>query len=127
MEKSIEIFATISLTIVALSHIAQPGVWVEFFTWLRAKGYAGVFAMGLLYLNFGALIVAFHNIWEGLPMMFTIVGWGQVLKGFLYLVAPAIGMRGMQRISPERAWIFVVGGAMFLVLCAAMWYVVLTR
>ena len=126
MEKGIEIFTALSLTIVALSHIAQPGVWVEFFAWLRAKGHAGVFALGLLYLNFGALIVAFHNVWHGLPMVFTIVGWGQVLKGFLYLVAPEIGLRGLRRISPERAWVFVVGGAMFLVLCAAMWYVVLT-
>jgi hypothetical protein len=127
MEKAIEIFAAVSLTVIALSHIVQAAVWVEFFLWLREKGHAGVFAVALLSLNFGALIVAFHNVWRGLPMIVTILGWGQVAKGLLYFVAPSVGMRALNRVAPERSWEFVAGGAFLLVLSAAIWYVVLTR
>jgi hypothetical protein len=86
-----------------------------------------VFAFAFLCLNFGALVVAFHNVWHGWPMMLTIVGWGQVVKGCLYFVAPEMGMRWLRRVGPERAHEFVIGGAVLAVLCAAMWYVVLTR
>jgi len=127
VEQSIEVFAAVSLSVIALSHVAQPGVWVEFFVWLREKGHAGVFVIGFLSLNFGAIIVAFHNVWRGLPMIFTIIGWGQVLKGLLYFVAPQIGMRALRRVSPERSWEFVAAGALLLALCAMLWYVVLAR
>jgi hypothetical protein len=80
MEKAIEIFVAISLSVIALSHILQPSAWVDFFVRLREKGRAGVFAFGLLCLNFGAVVVAFHNVWHGWPVIFTIVGWGQVLN-----------------------------------------------
>jgi CDP-diglyceride synthetase len=127
VERAIEIFAALSLTVIGLSHVAQPRVWVEFFIWLREKGLAGVFAVVFLNLNFGALIVAFHNVWHGLPMIFTIIGWGQVLKGALYFVAPQIGMRALRRVSPERSWEFVAGGAILLALCPVLWYVALAR
>jgi hypothetical protein len=127
MEKAIEIFAAICLSVIALSHILQPRAWVDFFVRLREKGHVGVFAFGLLCLNFGALIVAFHNVWSGWPVIFTIIGWGQVLKGSLYLLAPQFGLRAMGRVAAERAWEFVAGGVVFLAVCSAMWYVVLTR
>ncbi len=126
MEKAIEVFATIQLSVIGLSHVAQPRVWVEFFMWLRSKGYAGVFANGFLSLWFGSIIVAFHNVWEGLPTILTVLGWGQVLKGFISFVVPQVGMWGLARVSFERAREFVIGGAIMLAICAVLWYVVLT-
>ena len=125
MEKATEVFAAIQLSVITLSHMAQPRIWVEFFIWLRSKGYAGVFVNGFLSLWFGSVIVAFHNVWEGLPTILTILGWGQVLKGFLSFVVPQIGMRGLARVSLERAWEFVVGGLFLLAICILLWYLVL--
>jgi hypothetical protein len=124
VERAIEVFAALSLTVIAISHIAQSRAWVDFFLWLREKGKAGVFAVGLLSLNFGAIVVSFHNVWHGWPLIFTIVGWAQVFKGTLYLVAPKFGMKALARVSPERAWEFVVGGLVMLALSVVMWYVI---
>jgi len=101
--------------------------WVDFFTMLRAKGRAGVFVNGFLALGFGSLVVAFHNVWTGLPVVLTIFGWAQVLKGFVSFVAPRIALRGLSRVSLERAWHFRAGGIFALCLSAVLWYIVLSR
>ena len=115
-ERSVEIFAVINFVVIGLSHIAQPRVWVEFFVLLRSKGYPGVFANGMLSLLVGSIIVAFHNVWSGLPLVLTLIGWGQVLKGLMSLTVPATGMKGLMRVSEDRAWEFQAAGAIFLAL-----------
>lgn len=54
-------------------------------------------------LSFGALIVAFHNVWSGLPMVLTVIGWAQVAKGLLRFVAPQMSLRAYERVAHERA------------------------
>ena len=75
MEKAIEIYAAVSMSVIGLSHVTQPLAWADFFIWLRGKGHAGVFVNGFLSLSFGSLIVAFHNVWDGLPVILTLLGW----------------------------------------------------
>lgn len=126
MERAIVILVAVQCTVIGLSHVAQPQAWVEFFVWLRSKGRAGVFANGFLSLWAGSLIVAFHNVWEGLPIILTVFGWAQVVKALVCFVAPRVSLRSLERVSPERAWVFVVGGVVFLVLSGLFWYLVVT-
>ena len=116
MEQAIEVFAAIYVLGIGLSHVVQPRVWVEFFTWLREKGRAGMFVEGFLSLSFGALVVSFHNVWSGLPVVLTLLGWGQVLKGLIRFSAPQLSLRVYERVTPERAWQFQVAGVVALAL-----------
>lgn len=127
MEQAIQIYAAVQFLVIGLSHIFQPRAWVDFFIWLRGKGHAGVFVNGFLSLIFGSVIVGFHNVWTGLPMVLTLIGWAQVVKALVSFVMPQWGMRGLQRVSYERAHEFVVGGIVFVALSALMVYIVLTR
>ena len=127
VEQATEVFAAVYLFVVGLSHLLQPQVWVEFFAWMREKGRAGMLVEGLMSLGFGALIVAFHNVWSGLAVVLTLIGWGQVLKGTLRLVAPQLSLRVYQRMTPERAWLFRVGGVFALALSGLLAYVALSR
>jgi hypothetical protein len=127
VEKAIEMFAAVNFLVTGLSHLLQSRGWVEFFVRLRSKGQAGVFVNGLLSLGFGSIVVAFHNVWSGLPMVLTIVGWAHVAKALLIMSAPGLGMRSLERVSPERAHEFVAAGAVLLALSALMWYLVLAR
>ena len=127
MERAVEIFAAVHCLVIGLSHVAQPRTWVEFFVRLRGWGRAGVFVNGFLSLSFGSVIVAFHNVWEGLPVVLTILGWAQVVKGLLNFVVPQVGLRTLARVSPERAGEFVVAGLFLFVLSGVFWYVALTR
>ena len=124
MERAAQIFAAVNFIVIGLSHIVQPRVWVDFFVMLRAQGHAGVFVNGMLSLLVGAIIVAFHNVWTGLPMVLTIVGWGQVIKGLLSLTVPSIGARTLARVSAERSHEFAAAGAVLLLIGALQVYLI---
>jgi hypothetical protein len=127
LEQAAEIFAALYLLGIGASHVLQPRVWVEFFAWMREKGPAGAFFEGLLSLGFGGMIVAFHDVWSGLPVIVTLIGWGQVLKGLVRLTAPQLSLRLYERARPERAWELRVAGASALALSGLAAYTALTR
>ena len=127
MERAIQIYAAVNFLVIGLSHVAQPRAWNELFVLLRERGKAGVLVNGMLSLSFGSIIVAFHNVWSGLAMVLTIVGWANVTKALVILVAPGVGMRSLQRVSVARSHEMVVAGSVFLILSALMWYLVLVR
>jgi uncharacterized protein YjeT (DUF2065 family) len=116
--RAIEIFAVVNFAVVGLSHVAQPRAWVELFAGMRSLGYTGVFLNGMLSLLVGSIIVAFHNQWTGLPALLTAIGWMQVVKGAISLTMPRVGMRGLLRVSMDRAWEFQAAGAGFLAIAA---------
>lgn len=122
MERAIQIYAIINFAIIGISHALQPRVWVDFFAFLRERGEAGVFAVAFLSLSFGSIIVAFHNVWSGIPLVLTLIGWAQVIKALIYFAFPAVGLRKVQTISPERAKVFVLPGILFLILAALLGY-----
>jgi hypothetical protein len=114
MQRAAQIFAAINFIVIGLSHILQPGAWVDFFVMLREKGRAGVFANAMLSLFVGSIIVGFHNVWSGLATVLTLVGWGQVVKGLLHLTMPTVGVRTLARVSVERSSEFIAAGAVLL-------------
>ena len=126
MERAVEVFAIINFVVIGLSHAFQPHAWVDFFVVLRERGHAGVFAAAFLALWFGSIVVAFHNVWTGIPIVLTLIGWGQVLKALIYFVFPSFGLRQLQRPSHDRAYQFVYGGVFFLVLAGLLSYHLLT-
>jgi len=77
---------------------------------MRSKGEVGSFLNALLHFPLGVLIVSFHNVWHGIPLVLTLMGWGLVLKGLIYFVFPRHGMKMLARVSIDRSWEFVVAG-----------------
>jgi hypothetical protein len=120
--QAIQVLAAIGFLVIGLSHLVRPRAWVEFYQALAARGTTGVFLEGFILLNFGALIVAFHNVWRGPELVLTLIGWSQVLKGTLRFLAPQVGLRIMRRITPERAWYFQAGGVFALLLSGFLWW-----
>lgn len=122
MDIAIEKLVAISFLLIGLSHILQPRAWVEFFIRFREKGAVGSLQLGLLHLPLALLIVSFHNIWHGLPVVVTLVGWGQMLKSLLYLTYPKHGLRMLSRISIERSWQFIAGGVLSIALSGVIFF-----
>lgn len=110
MEVAIEKLAIVSFFVVGLSHIFQPRVWAQFFIDLRSKGETGSFINAFIHLPLGALIVAFHNVWQGIPIILTLIGYGWVLKSLIYFVLPSYGLKSMSRVSLEKSKGFVIAG-----------------
>lgn len=127
METAVEKLVAICILVTGLSHIIQPRVWAEFFIMLREKGKVGSILAGLLHFPLGVIIVAFHNVWHGFPIVVTIMGWGLLLKSLIYLIYPKHGMRMLARVSVERSWEFVVAGVMAVVVSGLIFFSLLSR
>jgi hypothetical protein len=120
MQRAVQIFAAVQFIVIGLSHIFQRRAWAQFFIHLRSLGHTGTFINGFISLIFGSIIVAFHNVWTGLPIVLTVIGWAQIVKAFVSFVFPDLGGRGIARVSLERDHEFAIGGVMFLLLAALM-------
>lgn len=124
VERNVELFAALHFVLVGLSHAFQPRAWAEFFIWLHQRGRAGVFVHGFLSLGFGSVIVAFHPVWSGWPLVLTLVGYVYMVKAGVCFLLPGLGLRSLARVSRERPWEFVVPGVLFVavgVLSFAAW------
>jgi hypothetical protein len=120
LERGLEIFAIIHLGLMGLSHVLQHRAWAEFFVWLRERGEPGVFVHGFLSLAFGAMIVAFHPVWTGLPMVLSVVGVLYLVKAVQCFLFPAVSMRSLGRVSVERSRVFIAPGVVFLGIAAVV-------
>lgn len=127
METSIQKLVAISYLVIGLSHIIQPRVWVRFFIMFRDKGEVGSFLNALLHFPMGVLIVSFHNVWHGIPLVITLMGWGLVIKSLVYFTYPKHGMRMMARVSLERSWEFVAAGVLAVALSGLILFPLLSK
>jgi hypothetical protein len=127
MEEAIEKLAVISFFLIGVSHIVKPKVWVDFFIAIREKGEIGAFINAFIHFPLGALIVAFHNVWQGIPMILTVIGYGLLIKGFINLVFPKIGLKTLDRVSFEKSRGFVVAGIFSVGLALLFLYSLLSR
>lgn len=116
MQRAIETFAVIQLSIIGLSHILHRHAWIEFFVWMRSRGATGAFVNGFLSLTIGSLILAFHRVWSGIPLLLTLFGVLSLVKAAQCFLLPAMSMRSMNRVSADRSYEFVAAGAVSLVL-----------
>jgi hypothetical protein len=75
-----------------------------FFCLTASKGEVGVLVRAFLTLWFGSIIVAFHNVcsWD-VPVILTVFGWGQVLKGAIYFIFPSYGLKMISCVTEENA------------------------
>lgn len=127
MELAVTKLAIICFFVTGVSHIVQPRVWAQFFIDLRSRGNVGSFLNALLHLPLGVVIVSFHNVWSGLPMILTLIGWGLVLKSFIYFVFPRHGSKVLARVSLERSQGFIVAGVFSVGISGLLMYSTFTR
>ena len=127
MEEAIEKLAVICFFLIGVSHIFQPKVWVDFFIGIREKGEVGAFINAFIHFPLGAFIVAFHNVWYGIPLILTLLGYGLLIKGFINFVFPKIGLKTLERVSPKKSWEFVAAGSVSVGIALLILYSLLNR
>jgi hypothetical protein len=110
MELAVQKLAIVNFLVIGLSHIIRPRAWAQFFIDIREKGATGSFIIAFIHFPLGALIVAFHNVWHGLPMILTFIGYALLLKSLVYFIFPERGLKSLSRVSLEKSWEFVAGG-----------------
>ena len=124
MERSVEILAIVLFGVIGLSHVVQPRAWAEYFIFIRGKRETGAFLDGFLHLPLAGLIIGFHNVWTGIPVVLTLLGWAFLMKSLLRFCVPKLALRMMARVSVERSWEFQVAGAALMAVAGLLGYAV---
>ncbi len=120
MEASLQAVFAIVFLVLGLSHFLQPRAWFTFFELLHAKGEAGVLVIALITLPPGLLIVVYHPVWTGIPLLLTLIGWGYLIKSAVYLTYPGMGLRVLSGLSEHNTVKFRWAGIALLVCSAAL-------
>ncbi|HEY5227231.1 MAG TPA: hypothetical protein VIJ19_01765 [Opitutaceae bacterium] len=115
-QRAIDLFALLNFGIVGLSLVCQPMAWARYFAWMRSKADGGAVIYGLFCVLWGSLIVSFHREWVGLLVVLPVFGSIQLVEGFVFLVAPAFGLRLMGMFNEANLGLFRLLGVIALVL-----------
>jgi hypothetical protein len=115
-DTAVRIFAAAQFLVVGLSHVAQPKVWARFFMLLARQGEAGAFANGVLSLYFGSILLALARPDTGPGIVLVVIGAAQIGKASVAFLFPKLSLKGLERVSVERAWEFRVAGPIFIAL-----------
>jgi len=117
-QRAIDIFAFFNFAIIGLSLLLQPRAWATYFAWMRREGEAGAVIYGLFCVLWGSLIISFHREWTGVLVFLPVFGALQTLEGFVFLAAPATGLRVMALFNETTLGLFRLLGIIALVFAA---------
>ncbi len=121
LTRAVEVFVSINLIALGASYILRPADWRAFIEHLQSKGAAGSLTVAFLAMGIGSFIVAFHNVWGGVPTILTVYGWLALAKGAVYALVPGLAQKGMDTALGMGAGLWRAGG----VLVAAIGVIVL--
>lgn len=108
--------------VLGLSHLIRPRAWARFVVMLRSRGEPGAFICGIVCLWVGALIVGFHQVWHGIPIVLTLFGWAQIAKALWYLTLPEASLRHMGRVQENNTRLLLIPGGIFVAIGALLGY-----
>jgi len=126
LPQAIEFMFMLAFLVLGCSHAMTAQAWVDFFARLREQGEAGIFTVAFITLIPGLLIVSFHPVWTGIPIVLTLIGWGYVLKGAVYFVWPKVGLMVLAKPSAQSPAHVRIAGVIMIVLAAALGLSLLT-
>ncbi len=120
MEANILFLAIICYLIIGFSHLFQPQAWINFFKLLLKHQNSGSFINGFITLPMGVLIVSFHNVWVGISMLLTILGWCYIIKATIAFCFPAINLLSMKRVERNNIAEFRIAGIIMIIIAGVL-------
>lgn len=113
----IQALLSIPFLLMGVSHIVQPKMWIEFFSYLHSLGFVGVmFRTFSLELIPAISLVTFHLVWSGPELVLTIYGLLLMLKISLSLVLPNVGLKSLALANQTHNFHFRAAGIVLIFL-----------
>lgn len=114
----VEASLTALLLVVGSSQLLHRHAWAAAFAPLFKNPALPVF-LGIYAMLFGLVIAAAHNVWSGVPIVTTLIGWWGLVAGAACLLAPGPIGRLLAKMNITSALI-MLGGSIRLSLGVAI-------
>lgn len=122
MDQAIEFMVGASLFVLALSLLFRTKVWISWLHQVEHKGRYFSLIVGSFSVVLGSIILGFHWIWDGLPLLTTLVGAAILLKGITYMLFPKWLHRILLQFSKNYKLILRVWSIPLLAISIAILY-----
>lgn len=123
---AVQALLALPLLVIGLSHIWQPKMWIEFFSYLHGLGTSGVVIRTFgLELVPAMLILAFHWVWSGPETVLSVYGVVLGSKVAVALLLPSVGQRSLSMADRKDGLPLLVAGILLVALSAVCFWALL--
>ncbi|WP_419950404.1 hypothetical protein [Candidatus Palauibacter sp.] len=112
LTRGVEVFMSINFIVLGVSYLLRPDSGRAYVAHLESKGSVGSLLVAFLALGIGSFIVAFHNVWSGIPTILTVYGWLALLKGTIYALFPDVALKGLATAQGMGSGLWRTAGAL---------------
>ncbi|MAI90261.1 hypothetical protein [Ponticaulis sp.] len=92
-----------------LSGLTMRKRWVKIIDEMKASAAISYLA-GIVVFAIGCCVVGFHSFWtDPLAVLITLIGWGAILEGVLFLVMPGLILQYSASLLRPAAVPFIAG------------------
>lgn len=117
MANDVGVFFSFVFFLIGASYLASTKEWLAFYQSLAEKSYSGIL-IALFTLPAGLVILSFHNNWAlDFPIFVTLMGWGMMIKGVVYLLFPSLPQKWIPK-QKKLARNLATAGAFLMVFSA---------
>ncbi|MDB2414216.1 hypothetical protein N9W34_00415 [Rickettsiales bacterium] len=116
MEQAVLLMAGISMLVFGLSYFFRAKEWDAWLLHTEKRGNRASLVFGSVNLLLGSFIVAFHPVWEGIPLILTIMGILAVCKGFSYLLFPQWLPTKLKYVNTSEKPLLQASGIVFIII-----------
>lgn len=120
MEDAIALIIGIVALPLGISFLLHGEDWAGWLRHVRKLGRPAALMMGYLHLGVGAVILAFHWKWTGLPLVTTLLGAKAVGEGLTYMLCPGCMLRMLEWYDRHHRNLFRMAGIVTLIIAVAV-------
>lgn len=120
MEHAVQMMAGIAFVVLGVSYLTKTADWIDWLAALQEKGRRGSLSLGLWAVIGGGFVLAFHPVWQGVPLILTLLGTLAVIKGTTLLLFPGWMPGKLARLSAHFERIIRIKAALTLALGLAL-------
>lgn len=88
MEQAISFTLGMTVFFISLSCLLHTHVWIAWFKQFQRGGEVKAVVLGAVVLMLSSLVVTLHPVWQGLPMLVTLLGVAAMVESIMYLLFP---------------------------------------
>lgn len=111
---AVELMAGLVLTALGVSYLLRMQDWIDWLGNLQLKGRRGSLTLGLVLVIGGSFVVAFHPVWQGIPLVLTLFGLFAFIKGTMILLFPGWFPGQLERLYPHFKAVVKIKAALTL-------------